>query len=128
MPALSMLQPEKVATPATAARGFGAQTRFAPAGVVIESVTELVLVVTVLPPASCRATTGCVAKAAPPALPTGWVVNASCDAAPTAFVNDALTAAVSDPSVAVSVYAPATSMVQPANVATPATALFGFAV
>ena len=39
-----------------------------------------------------------------------------------------LTAEVNAPSVAVNVYVPGRSMLQPANAATPATAAFGFAV
>ena len=51
-----MLQPAKVATPATAAFGLSVQAMVAPTG--IASVTELVAVVTVLPPASWIVTTG----------------------------------------------------------------------
>src|SRR5262245_62149003 len=121
-----MLHPENVATPAMAFFGFVAQPRVAPAGVVIASVTADVFVVTVLPPASCTVTTGCVVNAEPPTAPEGSVVNASRDAAPIAFVNDELTADVNEPSAAVNVYVFATSTRQPANVATPATAAFGF--
>ena len=123
-----MLQPAKVATPAIAAFGFVVQTSTAPAGVVIDSCTELVSVVTVLPPASSTATTGCVSNAAPPAAPAGCVVNTSCDAAPTAFVNDALTAEVSEPSLAVNVYVPTRSMLHDEYVATPSSASTGLVV
>ena len=37
---------------------------------------------TVLPFASCTATTGCVVQAVPPVPPPGCVVNATCAAAP----------------------------------------------
>ena len=55
-------------------------------------------------------------------------MNASFAAAPTLIENDELVAAASEPSVAVSVYVPALSIAQPANVATPADAALGFAV
>ena len=49
-------------------------------------------------------------------------------ATPTVIVMLELTADVKAPSVAVNVYVPATSILHPANVATPATAVFGLAV
>jgi hypothetical protein len=49
VPALSILQPAKVATPETELMGFAAQVRVAPVRL---SVTGAVLVVTVFPPAS----------------------------------------------------------------------------
>jgi hypothetical protein len=48
--------------PAEAFLGFAVQVRVAPAGVVMVRVIDAVLVVTVLPPASCTVTTGCVAR------------------------------------------------------------------
>jgi hypothetical protein len=123
-----MLQPVNVATPATAVFGFAAQTKVAPPGVVMVSVTALVFVVTVLPTASSTVTTGWVANAAPPAAPTGCVVKMTFAAAPTATGNEELTAVVSTPSVAVNVYVPTRSIRQPPNVATPATAPCGFVV
>jgi hypothetical protein len=128
VPARSMEQFANVATPATAAFGFVVHDKFAPAGVVIVKVTELVSLVTVLPPASCTATTGCVPNAVPPVELDGCVVNATFAALPTEIVSELLTSAVNEASVAVSVYVPATSIEQPANVATPATAAFGFVV
>ena len=67
------------------------------------SITELVSVVTVLPPASCTVTTGWVAEATWLAPPPGWVVNATLAAAPTVIVKLLLVAAVSPLAVAVSV-------------------------
>ena len=98
-----MLQPAKVATPATAALGFVVQAKVAPAGVVMVKVTDAVLAVTVLPPASWTATTGWVAKATPPVELDGLVVKASLVAAPTVMVKLALTALVSPLEAAVSV-------------------------
>jgi hypothetical protein len=69
-----MLQPPNVATPATAGFGFNVQPKTELPGVVIASSTELVLVVTVFPTASCTVTTGWVANAVPPPAPTGSVV------------------------------------------------------
>ena len=88
VPARSILQPTNVATPATAGSGFAlVQVRVAgPAG--IDNVTELVSVVTVLPPRSCTFTIGWVAKATPPVEPLGGVVNATFAAAPTETVNE----------------------------------------
>ena len=100
---MSMLQPAKVATPATAFLGFAVQARVAPAGVVMLRVTDAVLVVTVLPPASWTATTGWVAKAMPPVEPEGLVVKASLVAVPAVMVKLALTALVRPVAVAVSV-------------------------
>ena len=128
VPVLSMEQFANVATPATAASGFAAQDRFAPPGVVIASVTELVSLVTTFPTASSTLTTGCVPNAVPPVESDGCVVKASCAAGPTEIVIGLLTSAVNRPSDAVNVYVPATSIEQPANVATPATAVSGFVV
>src|SRR6476660_5990769 len=123
-----MLQPANVATPATAVFGLAVHASAAPAGVVIANVTALTSEAIVLPPASLTATTGWVANAIPPVEAPGCVVNATFAATPTVMTTGPLTAEVSTPSVAVSVYVPVRSMLQPANVATPATAAFGFAV
>src|SRR5450631_579564 len=90
-----MLQPAKVASPATAVLGFVVQARVAPAGVVMTRVTGAVLVVTVLPPASWTATTGWVPKAVPPVEPEGLVVTASLVAGPAPIVMLELTALLS---------------------------------
>src|SRR4051794_29315260 len=112
-----MLQPVKAATPATAGRGVAlVHASVAPPGGVIVNVTELVSLVTVLPPRSCTFTTGWVANATSLAAPLGWRVKASCAAGPTVMVVPALTAGVNDPAVAVSVYVPGRSMLHPANV------------
>jgi hypothetical protein len=67
-------------------------------------VTEAILDVIVLPPASWTVTTGCVAKAV---LATGelegFVVKASLAVDPTVMVKLALVAAVSEPDAAVNV-------------------------
>ena len=79
-----------------------------------------VSVVTVLPPASSNATTGCVAKAVPPAALTGWVVKAICAAGPSMTFNGSLVAVVSCPSVARSLYpVPTVLIAHPLNVKTP---------
>src|SRR5450631_571775 len=98
-----MLQPAKVATPATAFVGFAVQARVAPAGVVMVRVTGAVLVVTVLPPGSWTATTGWLAKGVPPVELEGLVVKASWVADPALTVKLVLTALVSPPEAAVSV-------------------------
>ena len=98
-----MAHPAKEATPATADLGFAVQVRTAPAGVVMLRVTEAVLEVTVLPPASWTATTGWVAKAMPAMVSEGSVVKSSALAEPTVIVKLALTAEVSVPEVAVRV-------------------------
>src|SRR5450631_4092193 len=97
-----MPQPAKVTTPATAFVGFVVQVRVAPAGVVMLRVTEALLVVTVLPPASWTATTGWGPKALPPVEPEGLVVKASLLAEPK-MVKLVLTPLVSPPLAAVSV-------------------------
>jgi hypothetical protein len=56
------------------------------------------------------------------------VVNATFVAAPTVIANEELVARVKLGSVAVSVYVPARSILQPTNVATPDTAVSGFAL
>ncbi len=67
LPDLSTAQPAKLASPELASLGFVVQVSVAPLGPLPESVrvTKLPYVVTVLPPASCAATTGCVANAMP---------------------------------------------------------------
>ena len=103
VPALSMAQPSKLATPATASTGFSVQVSTAPAGVVILRFTEAVLAVTVLPPASWTVTTGWVGKGMPPVELEGLVVKASLVAGPTEIVKLALAALVSPVAVAVRV-------------------------
>ena len=98
-----MVQPAKLATPATAAMGFVVQVNVAPAGVVMVRLTEAVLLVTVLPPASWIATTGWVTKTVPPVAPDGLVAKASLVAVPTLIVKLALTALVRPLEVAVKV-------------------------
>ena len=77
-----------------------------PALVWIASVTSCAVPVTVLPPASCSVTAGCVLNADPNADPPvpfpGCVVNANFDAAPTVTLKELLSADVSEPSVALS--------------------------
>ena len=85
------------------------------------------LLVTVLPSESSIATTGCVDNAVPPVPFPGCVVNATLVAEPGVIVRLELTALRSRPSLAVSVYEPDRSMLQPEKVATPATAERGFA-
>ena len=83
-----ILQPAKVATPPLAVTGLAVQVSaplpgFVPIASVIEAVDE-----TVLPKASCTATTGCVAKAtALVVLADGLIVNPSLDAAAAVIVN-----------------------------------------
>ena len=104
VPALSILQPAKVSTPATAGFGFVVHVSVPPPGFVpIASVIDAVLPVTVLPPASCTVTTGCVPNAAPPVELAGELVKASFAAGPTVMLNVLLVAPVSAPSAAVSV-------------------------
>jgi hypothetical protein len=96
-------QPANAASPLAAALGLAVQVNDALPGVVKTRVTEAVLVVTVLPAASCTVTTGCVAIVVPPVPPLGCVVNASLVAAPGVIVKVVLVAEASDPLVAVSV-------------------------
>src|SRR3954453_14762621 len=104
VPPLSILQPAKASTPATAFFGFVVHVSVPPPGFVpIASVIDAVLPVTVFPPASCTMTTGCCDQADPPAPPPGCVVNASFAAAPDVMLNVLLVAPVSAPSVAVNV-------------------------
>src|SRR5947208_3279142 len=92
--ASSMLQPAKVATPATAVTGLAEHASTSPAGVVIANVTALVSVVTVLPPTSVMLTTGWVAKGWRLAASVGWVVNRSPVAGPIVMVTGSLIAGV----------------------------------
>ena len=98
-----ILQVEKVATPEEAVLGLLEQVSVAPAGVVIARVTEALLLVTVLPPASVTLTTGCVPKEIPPVDPAGFVVKASLVAGPVLMVKLVLTALASPVAAAVSV-------------------------
>jgi hypothetical protein len=72
---LSILQPENVATPATAGFGFAVQVSVAPFGEVSLRVTGLTLVVSTLPPASLIVTAGWVVSAVPLTPLLGWVLN-----------------------------------------------------
>src|SRR4051794_3286394 len=94
-----MLQPTKIARPATAVTGLGVHASTAPAGVVIVNVTSLVSLVTVLPASSWTVTTGCVANATVLAAPLGWVVKTTLAAGPAVIVSAVLTAAVTKPAV-----------------------------
>src|SRR5438045_1399805 len=117
-----MSQPVNVATPATAARELDVvQAKVAAPGTVIANATLLVSPTTVLPAPSCTVTTGGVPKSTPPFAPTGCVVNASFAASPAAITTLLLTAGVNGLSVAVRVYVFDLSILQPANVARPAT-------
>jgi hypothetical protein len=98
-----ILQPAKVATPATAFIGFVVQVRVAPAGVVMVRVTEAVLLVAVLPAASWTVTTGFVPKGVPALEPEGFVVKASLLADPALMVRLVLVALVRLLAAAVSV-------------------------
>jgi hypothetical protein len=103
VPALSIWQPAKVATPATAATGLAVQARVAPAGVVMAKVSAAVLEVIVFTPASWMLTRGWVAKSAPPVDPDGLVVKTSRAGAPAVMVKLVLVAELSPDPVAVSV-------------------------
>src|SRR5438477_470 len=99
-----MLHPAKVSTPATAALVLdGVQLRAPLPGGLVPMARVMLAVepVTVLPPASCTVTTGCVAQAVPPVPPPGWVVKASLAAAPTVMLKPELAADVRAPSAAV---------------------------
>ena len=103
MPALSILQPAKVATPATAALGLVVQVRVAPRRGREAQGDRAVLPVTLLPPASCTVTTGWVKKATPALENEGSVVKASRLAGPVVMVKSALTSVSRAPDVAVRV-------------------------
>ena len=104
VPDLLSLQPLKALTPETADLGFCVQVRVGlPCCSLMASVTGAVLLVTVFPPASWTATTGCVVKTVLTEPPDGWVVKASFAAGPTEMVKLVLAAVVSVPDVAVRV-------------------------
>ena len=126
-PVRSIVQPANVAPPATAAAaGPPVQARVPPPALVpIASVTVSVAPATGLPPASVTATAGCAAQAVPATPPPGCIVSTSFAAGPTATANGVEVAAARPDPVALSVYPdPARSIVQPANVTSPATAAF----
>jgi hypothetical protein len=78
VPILSILQPEKVATPATAATEFDVQVKVAPAVPDwIESVTKPVAVTSVVLATVLTVTTGWTVQALAAGPPPGWVVKAS---------------------------------------------------
>jgi hypothetical protein len=105
VPAVLILQLEKLATPDEVLLGFAEQLVRAapPAGGVMARVTEPVLEVLVLPPASWMATRGCAEKEVLTAVLAGTRVNPSWTAGPTAMVKLALRALVSPFEEAVSV-------------------------
>src|ERR1017187_3064505 len=120
-------RPLKSARPATAAFVLVPPSVPPPGFVPMATVTVDVSVVTVLPPASCTVTTGCVVHAVPPVPPVVGVVNASFAAAPSVMLNALLVALVSAPSVAANVYpVPILSIFKALalKLATPATAAF----
>ena len=95
---MSILQPAKVAIPATAVRGFTVHVSAAPevpVPGVIAAVTAAVLVVIVFPNASWIVTFGWTVHATPPVPPVVCVVTASFAAGPTVMLNTALVALVS---------------------------------
>src|ERR1700719_2654331 len=102
-----MLQPANVARPAATATVEFVHVRAAPAGdegwVIVNTTLVVLVVVTVLPPRSCMATTGWVVKATPPVEALGDVVNPILAAVPTVMAKLLLVAAVSVPSAAWSV-------------------------
>ena len=97
-----MERPLKVATPLLAAFDVVPPNTAPLVPVVMVNVTEDTNVVTVLPPASAAATTGCTIKAVPAKAPAGCFVKTNWDAAPTEIVKGLLVA-LSVPSVAVRV-------------------------
>ena len=128
VPARSILQPTNVATPATAGIGFAlVQLKTAHPAAVIANVTVLVSAVTVLPAAVLHLHHR-LRRGTPHhrVEPLGCVVNANFAATPTVIVKRVADRRTSTHrSVAVNVYVPARSILQPTNVATPATAAFG---
>ena len=104
MPVWLMLQPAKVATPATAVTGLVVQVRVPVPGLVpMARVTAEVSVVTVLPPASSTVTCGWVAKAVPPVLLPGAAVKATWVAGPVVMLKGLVVSVARVPSVAVRV-------------------------
>ena len=102
MPGLSIERPLKVATPFTAFSVLVPLNVPLPGLVPIATVIEAALLVTVLPPASCTATAGCVGKAMPPVELPGFWVKATFVAGPTVMLKLLLVADVRLPLVAVS--------------------------
>ena len=122
------LQPAKVATPEVAVTGLVVQLMPAAEE---ERLIALVAVVTVLPEASCTATTGCVVKLAPLVAPAGAVVKATWVAVPGAKIRaPVVTELVVRPVVvAVTVNDVACPVnLQPAKVATPEETVTGLVV
>ena len=99
------MQPVNVATPEAVRRASPPlQANVPPASFTVsDSVTTRPLVVTVLPPASWRATTGCVDHAPPPVPPPGCAVKPSRTGAPAVIVKTALVADCRPGELAVSV-------------------------
>src|SRR5467141_1763895 len=98
-----MAHPVKVATPLSVGSGLALeQFSKAPAGVVIVKVTEELSLVTVLPPRSCTATTGCAGKGVFLVESFGEVVKESFAGGPTVISKESPVAA-NDPSTACSV-------------------------
>ena len=128
VPALSIVQPAKVAVPATAARpGPPVHASAAPAVPVPVASARVTVVVAVvgLPPASSSRTTGWVAHAVPPVPPPGLVSKRATAAGPVVTGKAFVTTVVRAPDVAVRVYpAPTLSTLQPANSAVPLEAAF----
>src|ERR1039458_5558033 len=122
------LQPANVATPAAALTGLVVHASV-PVPEAIPMVTAAVLVVTTSPEESSIFAAGWVVRFAPPVEAAGWVVNATWLAAP-GIVKRELVAEVRPLVDADSVNEPWVPSVtlQPANVATPATALRGLVV
>ncbi len=83
-----MLHPVNAAAPLAVVTGLAEHASVAPlpGWVLMERVTEALDVVTVLPPLSSMATTGCVLQVAALGPPPGWVVKPSCVAGPTVMV------------------------------------------
>src|SRR5437773_1793505 len=98
-----MDNPLNVATPAVALI-VAVPLNVPPPGLVpIASAIDAVLVVTVLPPASCTTTTGCVANVLPPVALLGLAVKTTFVADPTVMLNVALVAPTSPVLDAISV-------------------------
>jgi hypothetical protein len=102
VPAVLIRHPAKIATPEAAPAGFWVHVSVAPPDVMLR-VIELLLPVTVLPPASWTVTTGCVAKTTLRAVLDGDVVKMSLVAEPGVIVKLGLNALVSPAAEAVSV-------------------------
>jgi hypothetical protein len=102
VPAALIRHPAKIARPEEALVGFWVHVSVAPPDVMLR-VIEALLLVTVLPPASCTLTTGCVAKTTLRTVLDGDVVKTSLVAEPAVIVKLVLNALVSPPEAAVSV-------------------------